>query len=273
MNKVSTSKIYSVSKCDAGSTLAEYIAGKLNVSRKKAKRLLDERRVFVNGRLCWMAKHLLKPQDHVEVKHLLKPATSPDVLFRDRSVAVINKPAGLLSLGDGGLVEMLPDELRGFLPAHRLDRETSGCLMLVAGDQAYEQIKEQFRTRKVLKMYRALCLGVFEKSEFTIAKPLDEQSARSEVRLILQGRLAADVEVTIATGRTHQIRRHMAGIRHAVLGDRQYGPKSLKESELRDVPRLMLHAAVIGFSHPVTGQAIRVKAPLPADYKQALKML
>lgn len=267
-----------VSAAEAGTPLDLFLARRLAISRKQAKRLLDERLVFVNRRRIWMARHPLEPEDCVEIPSLAAPtagATAIPVLYRDADYLVAAKPAGLASNGDGSVEERLQRELR--LPAleavHRLDRDTTGCLWCSLNASARAIATALFKEKAVTKTYHAIAGGRVPAAGLTITDPIDGLPAVTHVKLLSGNPVASHVKILIETGRTHQIRKHMASVRHPVLGDRSYLTREIEEPRVRQVPRQMLHASGLAFPHPKTGQTIRVKAPLPADFKRVLRTL
>ncbi|MBP7829564.1 MAG: RluA family pseudouridine synthase [Kiritimatiellae bacterium] len=269
-----------VSAAEAGAPLDIFLARRLNISRKQAKRLLDERLVFVNGRRTWMARHPLQPEDRIEIPGAA--AAAPDtvdaplpILYRDGNYLVVHKPAGLPTNGAGSVEERLRRLLR--LPAaeavHRLDRDTTGCLWFALNPASREIAVALFKERAVTKTYHAIVAGRIPAAGVTITDPLDGLPAVTHVKLLSGNPFASHVKILIETGRTHQIRKHMASIRHPVLGDKSYLTRDLDDPRLREVPRQMLHASGLAFPHPATGETIRVKAPLPADFKRTLNRL
>lgn len=267
----------SVRRDEAGTPLAEFLALRLDLSRTKARALLDTRGIFVNQRRVWMARHPLKAGDRVEVRTSRKQGGSEriPILHRDRHLVVADKPPALLTVGKGSLEERLRRQLD--LPrleaVHRLDRDTSGCLLLAVGPEIKQTLVEAFRGHTVEKSYRAIAAGPMEKQQGRIATSLEGRSALTEVRVLKSNRRASYVGLRIATGRTHQIRKHLAGIRHPVLGDRQYFTAPQRDALLREISRQMLHAFAIAIEHPATGERLRVEAPLPDDFRQTLRRL
>ncbi len=255
--------------------LWDFLTNALGVSRRAAKRLLDDRVVFVNGRRVWMAKHALRLGDRVEVAGAAgAPAAAPDapvpVLWQDDAVVVADKPAGRLSNeGPDSVEARLREQLRrpGLVAVHRLDRDTSGCLLLADGPEIEAALIEQFRGREVGKVYRALVVGVFPAGETRMDDPVDGRPARSRARRLAAGDRASELDVRIETGRTHQIRKHLWARKFPVAGDKQYGGARELPPDFRHVPRQMLHAAELTFTQPLTGAPVKVSAPLPADYR------
>ncbi|MFH0953342.1 MAG: RluA family pseudouridine synthase [Verrucomicrobiota bacterium] len=259
-------------------TLIDFLALHLGSSKKQAKRLLDERVVFVNDHRVWMARHELRAGDRVEVhapegSKEKRPRVS--LLYSDEDLAIANKPAGVLSNGPGSLEEELRSSLGApaLAAVHRLDRDTSGCLVYARNAAARDAMVALFRGRKMGKMYHAVVSGRVESRSREITAPVDGQPACTRLTVLRAAAAASHVELRIETGRTHQIRRHMALIGHPVVGDRVYATQVQPLRGLRGVPRQMLHASQVSFPHPRTGALVRAAAPLPADFRACLKNL
>ena len=265
---------------EAGLTLLEFLAQHLELSRNKAKGLLDQHSVFVNGRRVWMAHHPLRPRDRVEVLQAAPRAARPGrlalaLLFEDAHLVVVDKPPGVLSEGPDS-VELT---LRATLDApelcavHRLDRDTSGCLVFARTAAIKAALVPLFREQRIVKVYHVLAGGRVSGAPQAITQPVDGLPATTHLRVLDSNRVASHLLARIETGRTHQIRKHLESIGHPVLGDRTYGAGARVPEELRGIPRQMLHAQRLVFRHPVTAQPVRVAAPLPADFQGCLKRL
>ena len=264
-----------------GTELLDHLAEHLGLSRRAAKNLLDDRLVFVNGRRIWMARHLLQTRDAVEVLAEAvapKPAAAAPVriLADDPLFLVADKPPRLLTTGEKSLELRLRSQLD--LPAlravHRLDKDTSGCVLFAKTEEARLALVAQFEEGRVRKLYHALVAGVLDPPQQDIRAPVDHLPAVSHVRQVsAQPRppRCAHLTVAIETGRTHQIRIHLQSIGHPVLGDRQYF--SSRAPEFAEVPRQMLHASDLRFVHPATGRPVAAAAPLPRDFKDWLRNL
>ncbi len=266
-----------VCKAEAGQTLQQFLARRLKLSLRRAKELLDNRQVWVNRQCVWMARHALRAGDAVEaqtavaaghaVRVLRVLAETPRYLF-------VDKPVGMLSIGPGGVEERLRAQLgRPELRCvHRLDRDTSGCLLVACDHAAFDAAVAVFKTRRVVKIYDVLAAGRMTRAATTIDTPLDGAPAKTHVR-----RIAANDDVTFArarieTGRTHQIRLHLASIRHPVIGDRLHGLKSSRDPRLMRVPRQMLHASELQLDDPMGAGRLRAHSPLPADFRRGLQL-
>jgi len=266
-----------VGKQEANMSLRDFVSARLHVSKKKAKGILNRRQVFVNRRRTWMAHHSLSPGDDVRIAEFPDTSASRDpgsILFRDDCYIVADKRAGILSNGQHSAEELWRGQLGlPFLAvAHRLDRDTSGCLVLACTSEAHDRIIGAFRRRLVKKLYHTIVLGRLRPPEQTVDSPLDGKRAITHVRALDSNRAASHLIVRIETGRTHQIRRHLASRHHAVLGDRHYATRLRSGMKAMTIGRQMLHASSLEFKHPFTGRIVRVKAPLPHDFRKCLKM-
>jgi 23S rRNA pseudouridine955/2504/2580 synthase len=219
------------------------------------------------------------------------------VLYEDEHLLVLDKPAGLAVHGGSqvnvGLIEALR-ELRPQNPflelAHRLDRDTSGCLMVAKSRPALTRLHDTLRAGELEKYYLALVAGRWRGGMRTVEAALErgrQAASGRRVEVGDQGKAAASVfrprekfpettlvEIRLLTGRTHQARVHAAHIGHAIAGDDKYGDADFNRTVRRlGLRRLFLHAARLDLHHPVTGRALRVSAPLPAELEQLLEKL
>lgn len=281
-------------RADTGRTLQDFLAARLGVSKRAAKAAIDAKSVWVNRKCVWMARHTLENGDVVEVSKAAKAAAqaqSPAVAGKPRrnvqrthirvlvetpDFIVCDKPSGIVSSGEGQSVESVLRAQTGIemlQAVHRLDRDTTGCMILAKSAEAFEKAVEVFKTHSVKKQYVAIVAGRFPYRFHTIDAQLDGQNALSHVALQAAGDDASFLKVSITTGRTHQIRRHLAGIRFPVIGDRTFGLKRARDARIMAVQRQMLHAASIELPDPVRrGEILRAHSPLPADFRAALKL-
>jgi 23S rRNA pseudouridine1911/1915/1917 synthase len=217
----------------------------------------------------------------------------PPVLYEDDDILVIDKPAGLIvqdshTHNEDALEQMLPDEpqllRRGVV--HRLDKETSGVMVIAKSPAAQASLQAQFKERQTEKTYIALVWGKAKDERAIIDAPIlrhpklgfkyvvaaGGREAKTEIRrqriLLLHGEPVSLLEVRPHTGRTHQIRVHLAAMRLPIVGDKVYGRRKDK-TEIRQ----FLHAATLSFIHPTTGDAVSFAAPLPADLQSFLDKL
>ncbi|MDD4735856.1 MAG: RluA family pseudouridine synthase [Kiritimatiellae bacterium] len=265
-----------------GLSLQQVLADTLKLSNKQAKALLDQRAVFVNGKRVWMCRHTVRQGDVLEVTGAAIPGdgSTPTkkitILYEDADCLVVDKPYGMLSNANPRSVEALlrekhpSDSLRA---VHRLDRDTSGCLLFAKTPQAEAHLTAQFKDHAVKKIYHALVLGTLRSAEGVLRTPLDGQAAVTRYKRIATSPLLSFIHVEIETGRTHQIRRHFAAIDHPVAGDKEYGPHKVEDVRLRRIPRQMLHAATLLFTPPSGQEPVTVRAPEPKDFAQTRKQL
>lgn len=219
-----------------------------------------------------------------------------EVLFFDRWLVVINKPAGLLSIQDGydlnapHVRTIIEEEFGHCWTVHRLDKETSGVLLLARTKGAHRSLSIQFEERSITKEYRAIVLGRPNDDEFEIDLPLRVNGDRKHrtivdvvkgkpaltlIQVISSNRNWSLLSVKPKTGYTHQIRAHLACIGFPLLGDALYNPAGTKvntESFLQ-INRVSLHALSIAFLHPFTHQEVSITAPYPADFLGILESL
>jgi 23S rRNA pseudouridine1911/1915/1917 synthase len=246
---------------------------------------------------------LVRTGDEIEVtqpppeKLETRPEAIPlEILYEDDDLIVINKRAGMtVHPGAGQREHTLVNALLHHCPSlsgiggkerpgiiHRLDKETSGCLVAAKNDMTHRELSKQFAARTVEKIYLALVAGKLREQTGVIEEkigrhPVHRQrmsvvsprgrAARTEYRVVRSSERASLVECRLHSGRTHQIRVHLHHLGHPVLGDKIYGPRFAK-----DFPRQMLHAWKLGFRHSRTGEWNNFEAPLPDDFKQAIAL-
>ena len=272
--------------------LQDFLAARFSVSRRTAKAMVDGRSVWVNRKCVWIARFALRAGDCIEVPAAVVrgaqkqgAASAPSGAARARHVRVLwqndgylvcDKPAGLVSCDDPKSVEAILRVQEG-IPAleavHRLDRDTTGCLMFAKSHAAQLAAVEVFKSHKVSKTYHAIVTGSFPFAHQAIDAPLDGQPALSRVAREAAGADASFVRVRIETGRTNQIRRHLASVRFPVVGDRVFGLKRARDQRLMQVARQMLHASTLTLPDPLRPhEQISVHSPLPADFRSALRL-
>jgi 23S rRNA pseudouridine1911/1915/1917 synthase len=287
-------------------------ASDLTLSRSQCQKLIEEQRVKVNGQPA-TAHQALRPGETVTVvipeprKLSLEAQDIPlDILFEDKSLLVLNKQAGLVTHpapgnADGTLVNALLHHCRKNLPlvngaerpgiVHRLDKDTTGCLVVAKTQQAFESLTQQIQAHSAQRLYRALVWGNFAEKEGRIEAPIG-RSPRDRKRMAVVregGREAVThfqvletfdraslVQLRLETGRTHQIRVHLSSIQRPVMGDADYGqvPNNLKPAVaafVSQVKRQMLHAFRLEFTHPASGKLQSFEAPLPRDFAKTLE--
>ncbi len=282
-------------------------------SRGALQRLIEQGHIRVNGRIV-KPTHRPRAGEQIEV-HLpeAKPAEaqpeamSLDILFEDQSLLVLNKPAGLVMHPAAGheehtLVNALLHHCRDSLSGiggvarpgivHRLDKETSGCLVIAKSDETHLALSAQFAGRQVKKIYNAMVCGELAREAGEIRAAIarhpshrkrmaarDDDSGRAahtSYRVLERLNAATFVEAQLHTGRTHQVRVHFQFLGHPLVGDKIYGSRqNARLKELTNYPalRVMLHARELSFIHPRTEEEMTFEAPLPEDFRDALKLL
>ena len=282
-------------------------------SRVALKRLIEQGHVRVNDQPA-KPTHAPRAGEQIEIHWpeprpaVAQPEQIPlDILFEDKSLLVLNKPAGLVVHPAAGheehtLVNALLHHCGGGLSGiggvarpgivHRLDKETSGCLVIAKNDETHIALSAQFAGRKVKKIYHAIVCGELARDAGEIRAAIARHPShrkRMAVRDDASGRAAHTswrvrerlnsatyVEVQLHTGRTHQIRVHFQFLGHPLVGDGTYGAaqnKRLTELTGYAAPRVMLHAHELAFVHPRTKKEVGFEAPLPGDFREALKFL
>jgi 23S rRNA pseudouridine1911/1915/1917 synthase len=283
-------------------------------SRARLQRLIESEDVLVNGNPA-KPSYKLREQDEVEVELVAPPADvfTPenipiDILYEDTTLIVVNKPAGLVVHPAAGSpsgtlanalayhFQQLPDAGTGLRPGivHRLDRDTSGLLVVAKTEAALENLSDQFRERTVFKSYVALVHGRVLANSGRIDQPLArDPTNRTRMAVVRGGRNALTLyrvrrsferftllDVELKTGRTHQIRVHLAWLKHPVVGDETYGggrDNTIQDPRLRarvrSLNRHFLHAEKLAFTHPETRELVTFEAPLPEELCELLSVL
>ena len=293
---------------DAGKRLDHFLQDKLReYSRSRLQDWIKQGLVVVDGTPCAKPSSELRGGEVIEVEPVARvplkalPEDLPvEILYEDDDLLAVNKPSGLVvhagaGRHDGTLVNRLVHrfgtlsnvggELRPGI-VHRLDRETSGVLLVAKTDTAHRHLSAQFAKRTTEKKYLALVHGLVAQETGRITAPISRDMIRrtrmttkntngraslTDYRVLqrFKERKLTYLEVRIGTGRTHQIRVHMSSIGHPVYGDKLYGAPAPPEG----FERFFLHAWRIGFEQPTTGERIEVEAPLPGDLQTVLKAL
>jgi 23S rRNA pseudouridine1911/1915/1917 synthase len=313
--------LISVAPEDAGKRLDQFLAARLDgVSRARVQQMIAEGKALVNGA---PAKASLKLRGGEAITILGETQRPPlkaiaeeiplDIVFEDNDLAVINKPAGMMvhagagatddARNRGTLVNALLHHMTSLSKVsgdlrpgivHRLDKETSGLIVVAKDDAAHRKLSAQFAAREVKKKYVALVHGWVKKDSGTLAQSISrDRVCRTRMTTRLEGGRAAVthykvvrrldtkygkftlLDVKIDTGRTHQIRVHVAAMGHPVVGDTMYGaPKQARgKNAVIALPRNFLHAAELEFQHPRSGETIALKSQLPQELQEFLKRL
>ena len=309
----STELSFTIEADQAGIRLDVYLASQINGwSRARLQRLIDNEDVLVNSKPS-KPSYKLREHDKVEVEliapagDVFTPENIPiEIVYEDETLVVVNKPAGLVvhpaaGTPSGTLANALAYHFQQ-LPGtnvrpgivHRLDRDTSGLLVVAKTEAALVNLSDQFRDRTVYKSYVALVHGRVLASSGKIDQPLARDPAnRTRMAVVQGGRNALTLyrvrqayerftllDVELKTGRTHQIRVHLAWLKHPVVDDETYGggrDNTIRDPQLRarirKLNRHFLHAEQLAFSHPKTGEVVKFQSPLAADLADLLTEL
>ncbi len=282
---------HTVSPDEAGRTVEEILTGPMRVSRRMIQRLTRSRGIHLNRRAAFLARKV-KAGDVVaarvapEEEAGLEPVPMDlAVVHEDAEVLVLDKPPFLLvhptspeqarTLAHGVAHHFAGQGLRARVrPVHRIDRDTSGLVLFAKSPHAHADLDRQLRERELGRAYLAFVRGVVEDDAGTVDAPIgrdrkhpnlravrpDGEPAVTRFRVVERYPDATLLELELETGRTHQIRVHMAHLGHPLLGDRQYGGGGAGTPK-----RQALHAARLSFLHPRTGEPLTFEAPLPPD--------
>jgi 23S rRNA pseudouridine1911/1915/1917 synthase len=272
---------FQVEADDAGLRLDQVIPRHVpGLSRRKARAVIDLGGVFVDRARVKVAGRPVKPGQKIEVNiggavERTEPPLAPRIVFTDDSIIIVDKPAGLVTAptpeaSRGDLLDQLGKQLGEVYLVHRLDLPTSGLLVFARTREANKKLGDAFKLHDVDREYRAVAVG--EVAAQTIDRPIDRRRAVTHIAPVEALPGATIVSCRLETGRTHQIRIHLAGIGHPVAGDRSHGGEVERAFRPRP-PRLALHACVLGFAHPTTGERVRWESPLPADLASWLEAL
>lgn len=303
-------KEFTVEESHRGKRIDLYLSEMTGLSRSKVQKLIGDGSVIVdskgvkqNYRLKGGERIILKMPAEEE-QGLIPEPLPVEIIYRDDYLVVVNKPPHMVVYPAAGhrrgtlmnALAYLSDKLAtvgGPLRpgvVHRLDKDTSGLMVIAIDDRAYYDLVEQFRKRQIKRRYRALIYGVLKDDEGVISKPIGRserdrkrmstvarkgKEALTRWRVLRRFKEATLLDVRLGTGRTHQIRVHFSAIGHPILGDRTYGKKTeLLAGKKRVVfSRQMLHAEVLGFRHPITGVEMEFTSEVPEDMKKAISEL
>ena len=300
---------YEVTEEEDGLRLDQYIAGRcMDLSRSYIQKLIKESRVTINKNIHTKTKTAVQESDIVNVslpdpKELeIKPQDIPlDILYEDNDVLVVNKPKGMVVHPAPGHYEdtlvnavlyHCRDNLSGINGVlrpgivHRIDKDTTGALIVCKNDKAHQKIADQLRAHTITRSYRAIVYNNFSEDEGMINAPIGRHPTNRKKRMVTEKNSKEAIthykvldhlnhkfnyiECRLETGRTHQIRVHMSHIGHPLLGDEVYGPVN---SKFKNLQGQTLHAATLGFIHPTTEEYMEFSAPLPDYFEKLLKTL
>ncbi|MGA9996975.1 MAG: RluA family pseudouridine synthase [Pyrinomonadaceae bacterium] len=304
-----------VQEADAGSRLDVYLAAQIDGwSRARIQRLIEDADVTVGGRAA-KPSYKLRAGDSVEVELTAPPASifTPEnipleIIYEDDDLIVVNKPAGMIvhpgaGISSGTLANALAFHFQNLSTrggaarpgiVHRLDKDTSGLMLVAKNEETHEKLADQFRAREIFKSYVALVHGRIAEEAGRIEQAIARDPRnRTRMAVVRGGRHALSLyrvrqrferftllEVEIKTGRTHQIRVHLRWLKHPVVGDEVYGEgrdKNVGDVRVRALitrlGRQFLHAEQLGFRHPRTQEQLRFSAPLPRELSEFLEKL
>jgi len=247
-----------------------HVAG---LSRRKARAVIDTGGVFVDRARVKVAGRPVRAGQTIEVNvggalaAAATPPPAPAIVHVDDHIIVADKPAGLVTAPTpesdrGDLLDQLTRAYGEVYLVHRIDMPTSGLLVFARTREANKRLGDAFKVHAVEREYRAVALG--DVTAQTIDRPIDGRAAVTHIAPLAQLAGATLLSARLETGRTHQIRIHLAAIGHPVAGDTQHGGEASR-TFVPHAPRLALHAAVLGFVHPASGEQVRFESALPAE--------
>ena len=293
--------IIDVSDEETGERIDSFLSGKTDFTRTRIQQLIKDRNITVNGKPT-KSSYKIEENDEIaiEVPEAETTEINPenikiDIVYEDSDIAVINKQAGLVvhpahGHYSGTLVNALlyhikdlsgiNGEIRPGI-VHRLDKDTSGLIVIAKNDKVHTALTEMFQEKKIRKTYLAILKGKLNKTEGKVVTQIGRdkndrkkmtvidditkgKNAITNYKVVSQNNLFTLVKVNIETGRTHQIRVHMRHLGYPILGDSVYGRKDNEK-------RQMLHAYKLEFLHPVTGHQMEFTGEIPEDFQKALK--
>ena len=308
-------RIFIVGESEAGVRLDQYLGLKFeNVSRSQLQKKISDFVLLNNKKTKSAQKLRIGDVISIDEGFLKKAAITPEkhdlnIIYEDNDLLVLNKPAGLLvhptgQVKNGTLVNFLIEKYKG-LPTlqgedrpgivHRLDKDTSGILIVTKTEKAQQSLIDQFKGKKVDKKYVALVYGIMSELEGVVDKSLKRGSReRAKVITTLKGRESLThwkvleefsevslLEISPKTGRTHQIRVHLQDINHPVVGEKLYIEANRKQrissskikQAISQAKRQLLHALEVSFEHPASREWLKFRAPMPEDFHRVLNLL
>jgi len=296
---------------EAGERVDTFLAGKTGITRSQIQKRIEKGDVLVNGKPV-SQNYRIKSNDRISVTEIaekyegLIPENIPiHILCKNDAFIVVDKPAGMVVYpaaghSQGTLMNAVAYHCKKLAATggplrpgvvHRLDKDTSGVMVVALDDKAYYHLTEQFKQRTINRKYIALVYGNFVQDEGEIALKIGRSAtdrkkmstrvktgreAVTKWKVLKRFHNATLIQAKLGTGRTHQIRVHFASIGHPVMGDRTYGKKievEKKRSGTIRFPRQMLHAEILGFLHPRSGDYMEFLSPLPDDMARGIAAL
>ncbi len=298
--------IFLCDETSAGLRLDVFLSEQAGLTRSAAQKLIENGDVEVSGKTA-NKNYKVKTDDEIsvtlpEVKELAaQPENIPiEIVYEDEAVILVNKPQGMVvhpAAGhDGGtLVNALLHHAKGRLSAingvirpgivHRIDKDTSGILVIAKTNPAHLSLAEQIKEHSVSREYFCLVHGKMKEESFTVDKPIgrhpkdrkkmavvqkDGRNAVTHVTVLKQYDSCALLKCRLETGRTHQIRVHLSSLGHPVVGDPVYGVKNDKFTKKYCLEGQLLHAALLGFIHPDSGEYMEFSTPIPPHFQKVL---
>ena len=273
--------VFKVAPDEAGLRLDQVIPRHVaGLSRRKARAVIDEGGVFVDRARVKVAGRPMRAGQTIEVniggaleRSVAPPA--PRIVHVDEHIIVADKPAGLVTAPTpesdrGDMLDQLSRAHGEVYLVHRIDLPTSGLLVFARTREANKRLGDAFKAHDVDREYRAIAIGSVASQ--TIDRPIEARRAVTHIEALEALHGATLVAARLETGRTHQIRIHLAGLGHPLAGDTQHGGETAR-TFLPRAPRLALHAAVLGFTHPATGERVRFESPLPDELARYVERL
>ena len=297
--------------------LDSFLASRIEaISRTRLQRAIEDGDVLINNRIV-KASYRLRPADQIEIDlpepapvELLAEPIPLNIIYEDADLVVVDKPAGIVvhpgaGIESGTLANALVyhfNELSGVAGrirpgiVHRIDRETSGLLVVAKNDQAHEKLSDQFRDRRIFKMYVALVYGQMTRERGEVEANIGRSSNNRTRMAVLKGGAGRPahtifqvdrrfqeltlLSVEIKSGRTHQIRVHLSHIGYPVVGDTAYGQGRentvqdvMTRQRIKSLGRHFLHSSRLAFEHPTSHERMEFSSPLPAELESLLKVL
>lgn len=303
-------EIITISESDAGKRLDVVVAQKTGLTRSQIQKLLKEGHILINNTSCKQGYNVrindvitfTRPEKKIET---LVPEPIPlKILYLDDFLIVVDKPSNMVVYPSAGhsngtllnavfyhakKLSSIGAPLRNGI-VHRLDKDTTGVMVIALDDEAYYGLVESFKKKTIKRKYTAIVYGTLKGDAGNISYEIGRSSTdRKKMsihtkkgkeslttwKVIKRFKSATLIEAILGTGRTHQIRVHFSSIGHPVLGDRIYGKKTFLEINHHKIafPRQMLHADTLGFHHPIKKQYMEFSSPLPEDFKKCLEEL